>query len=120
MPSMADTSRAQEVYFDGGCPLCSREIAAYKRLGSMRDVEWTDLTDPSADVGEIDRSDALKVMHVRRADGRLATGAAAFTAIWRNDPRMRPLARLLDVPPFSWLAEAGYWIFLRIRPLWRR
>jgi len=114
-----DPRAASEVYYDGDCPICSREVATYRRMPSMADVRWTDVADPAAACTDVDRETALRRMHVRRADGRLASGARAFTAIWRNDPRLRWPARLLDLPPFSWAAEGGYRLFLLVRRLWR-
>lgn len=114
-----DPKAAAEVFFDGACPVCSREIAAYRKIGALRDVGWTDVSEPDVRLEDLDREQALRRMHVRRADGSLASGARAFTAIWRNHPITRPLARLLDLPPLSWMAEAAYRGFLVLRRLWR-
>ena len=58
-------------------------------------------------------------LHVRRSDGRLVSGAAAFLAIWRTVPRLRGLSRLLDNAPTRTVLDLGYVVFLKIRPLWR-
>ncbi|MEO0387367.1 MAG: DUF393 domain-containing protein [Pseudomonadota bacterium] len=115
-----DPLAASEVFYDGACPVCRREIAVYRGLPALSDVRWTDVSDPETRLTGLDRETALRRIHIRRRDGRLASGAEAFTAIWRNHPRLRPLARLLDVPPLSTMAELGYRAFLRVRRLWRR
>jgi len=112
-----DPKAATEVYFDGGCPLCRREIAAYRGMRGMEAIAWRDVA--SEPVAGLDRAAALARFHVRRADGRLVSGASAFLAVWRATPRLATLARVLDRWPFRGLLEIGYRGFLRIRPLWR-
>lgn len=118
-PINADPARAAEVFFDGACPLCRAEIAAYRRMPGADGIAWRDAAAGEAPA-EIGAAAALARFHVRRADGRLVSGFRAFLAVWRSMPRLAPLARLLDRPPFTWAGEAGYRVFLRVRPLWRR
>jgi predicted DCC family thiol-disulfide oxidoreductase YuxK len=114
-----DPAAAAEVYFDGGCPLCRDEIAQYRRMAGADAIAWRDVAAGEAPP-EIGRAAALARFHVRRADGALASGFRAFLAVWRVNPRLAPLARALDRPPFTWAGEAAYRLFLRMRPLWRR
>jgi len=109
------------VYYDGGCPVCAREISFYQRRPGAECLAWVDLTraeDAALGPG-LSRAAALARIHVRRADGRLIEGAAAFGEIWRCMPGLRWLGLLLGVPPFGALAEFGYRLFLRARKLWR-
>lgn len=110
------------VYFDGGCPVCSREIAAYQRQPGSEACRWVDVSgcDVAALGAGLDRSKALARLHVRRADGSLVDGAAAFVLMWQALPATRWLGRLAAVPPLPWLLERAYRAFLRLRPLWRR
>jgi predicted DCC family thiol-disulfide oxidoreductase YuxK len=114
-----DPAAAAEAFFDGACPLCRAEIAQYRRMRGAETVAWRDAAAGEAPP-EIGRAAALARFHVRRADGALVSGFRAFLAIWRVNPRLAPLARLLDRPPFTWAGEAAYRLFLRVRPLWRR
>lgn len=114
-----DPAAAAEVFFDGACPLCRAEIAQYRRMRGAESVAWRDASAGAAPA-EIGREAALARFHVRRADGALVSGFRAFLAVWRVNPRLAPLARLLDRPPFTWAGEAAYRLFLRVRPLWRR
>jgi len=109
------------VYYDGGCPVCSREIGFYQRRPGAECLAWVDVTqagDAALGAG-LSREAALARIHVRRADGTLVDGAAAFGEIWRGMPGLRWLGLLLGVPPFGVLAEFGYRLFLRARRLWR-
>ncbi len=38
-----------EVFYDGGCPLCRREINYFRALKSRVPIIWLDLTDLNAD-----------------------------------------------------------------------
>lgn len=109
------------VYYDGGCPLCRAEIATYQRTEGGDAVMWVDAHGcPPAALGPgLQRPDALARLHVRRADGTLLHGAAAFAEIWATLPRWRWLARLVRLPGVLPVLELGYRGFLRVRPLWR-
>ncbi|CRI64811.1 hypothetical protein THIOKS12130002 [Thiocapsa sp. KS1] len=37
------TMTAFTAYFDGGCPLCSKEIAHYRRIDKAGAIHWVDL-----------------------------------------------------------------------------
>jgi predicted DCC family thiol-disulfide oxidoreductase YuxK len=109
------------VYYDGGCPVCSREVGFYQGRDVSDSFAWVDVAraDEAALGQGLSRNEALARMHVRRADGTIVSGAAAFAEIWRGIPGLRWLGRMLAVPPFGALAELGYRLFLRARKLWR-
>ncbi len=110
------------MYYDGACPVCRTEIAAYQRADGGDDLHWIDVTRCEAgELGpDLDRAAALARMHVRRADGTLVQGAAAFVEIWASLVRWRWVARLARIPGVLPLMELGYRGFLKCRPLWRR
>ncbi|HKK34840.1 MAG TPA: DUF393 domain-containing protein [Paracoccaceae bacterium] len=116
----ADPAAATEVFYDGACPLCRREISTYRRLEGMDRIDWRDVSAAGFDAPDLERDAALARFHARRADGALVSGAAAFLAVWRRNPRLAPLARVLDRTPFRQGLELAYRGFLRVRPLWRR
>jgi len=109
------------VYFDGACPVCRKEIAHYRRQRGSESIAWVDASScDEAELGPgLDRSVVLSRFHVRNADGTLTSGAAAFVAIWRRLPAFAWLAALTSSRPVLALLEAGYSIFLRVRPWWR-
>jgi predicted DCC family thiol-disulfide oxidoreductase YuxK len=110
------------VYFDGACPLCRREIAHYQQLAGGQDIAWVDasLCDEGTLGADLDRSRALGRLHVRRSDGTLVSGAAAFAAIWSRLPAYTALARVAAYRPVLWTMEVVYRGFLGTRRLWRQ
>lgn len=109
------------VYFDGGCPLCRREIGVYRGLSALQPVCFADITDPAhvPPAGVSSRELAAR-FHVRHADGRLVGGARAFLALWAALPGWRWLARMGSLPGMPHLMEWAYRGFLRIRPAVQR
>ncbi|MCE4556326.1 thiol-disulfide oxidoreductase DCC family protein [Roseateles cellulosilyticus] len=112
------------VYFDGACPVCRREIALYRRGAGADALCWVDASacPPVALGHDLPRNQALARLHLRRPDGQLVQGAAAFLALWAALPGYPLLARLasvLDRPLLVKLLDFGYTAFLRLRRLWR-
>ena len=118
-------SAAPEVslFWDGGCPLCTVEIAYYKRLDRERRVDWVDLTahpDRLEAVG-ITHADAVALIHAldhTRSDWQTPlVGVPAFLAVWQRLPApwnlLPPLFRA--VPPAIPLVERAYRFWARHR-----
>ena len=105
------------VYFDGSCPLCSAEIKLYRRQGEGKALRFVDVSNPGASLGhDLDRSRAMRRFHVRKEDGRLVSGAAAFVELWKQLPGWRWAARAAAIPGVMALMEMAYWLFLPVRP----
>ena len=119
--SGAASSPALTVYYDGGCPICRREIATYRRAAGAERLDWVDLSSADrAALGEgLSVERAMARMHVRDADGRLIDGAAAFASLWSVLPRTRLLGRLAGTRLALGVLEPAYRLFLKVRPLWR-
>lgn len=110
------------VFYDGNCPLCSREITFYRRRNGARAVEWLDVSEigPDEVAPGLTRAAALARFHVRRRDGTLVSGGDAFRALWRALPLFMPAAVLLSLPGLRGLLNRAYNIFLRYRPALQR
>ena len=111
---MGIVMREVVVWFDGGCPLCRREIALMRRLDRRGAVRFRDLCDPTA-ACPLPRADLSSRLHALE-DGRLLSGAAAFAAMWRAIPLLRPLGLLARFRPVLATLEGLYAAFLRARP----
>jgi predicted DCC family thiol-disulfide oxidoreductase YuxK len=109
------------VYFDGMCPICSREISAYRRLRGGENIDWVDASrcDAAALSAGLDRASAMRRLHVRRRNGTLVSGAAAFVEIWKQLSAFAWLARLCANRPTLLALDKLYDGFLRLRRYWR-
>lgn len=118
---MSTDAAALTVLFDGGCPLCRREIALYRGLAADRPVAFVDVAAADAKLPEGTTREALLArFHVRRADGVLEDGARGFVALWAVLPGWRWLAHLARVPGVTPAMELAYRGFLRLRPAMQR
>ena len=119
----SDPAAACAIYYDGACPICSREIALYQRLseGEADRPAFENIAMANAVLPEgVTHEAALARLHVRLGSGEVVSGAAAFIAVWRATPRFRLLGRVASIPPLPWLLEQAYRGFLRVRPIWRK
>ncbi|USU05363.1 DUF393 domain-containing protein [Sphingomonadaceae bacterium OTU29LAMAA1] len=105
------------VWHDGNCPLCRREIALMRRLDRGGRITFVDATGP--EVCPSDRAALLARFHAME-DGRMLSGAAAFAAMWRAIPLLRPIGLLARYRPVLRLLERAYSRFLIVRPRLQR
>ncbi len=99
------------VVYNGSCPICSREIAAYRRRAARYGIalEFLDAsreTDRLVAVG-LDGDRALRRLHLV-GGGRILGGVEAFAALWAGLPGWRWLARLVRLPGVRAVADFAY------------
>ncbi|MEA3639263.1 MAG: DUF393 domain-containing protein [Lamprobacter sp.] len=107
---MPKLSTRLTTFYDGGCPLCSREIAHYRKIDQEERIHWVDITqeaDRLASAG-LDLSSAMRRLHAQEADGRLLSGVDAFVAIWQRLPGWHLLAGLVTGLRLTGPLEWGY------------
>jgi predicted DCC family thiol-disulfide oxidoreductase YuxK len=107
-----------KIWYDGRCPLCLREIAVMRRLDKRGAIAFVDLSDEQA-VCPLDRAALLARFHALEG-GKILSGAAAFAAMWRAIPLLRPIGLLARIPVFLVALDWLYAGFLRIRPAIQR
>lgn len=107
-----------EVYFDGLCHLCAREIDHYKSREGADRIRFVDITAPdfSAEKLGLDPYRVNKYLHVRDINGEWKTGVESFIHIWETLPGYRWLARFVKIKPINKLAQLGYELFATLRP----
>lgn len=115
------TARAPKsliVWFDQSCPLCAREIALMRRLDRAGRIQFVDANDPSSSC-PLDRAEMLSRFHAME-NGKLLAGAAAFGAMWRAIPLLRPFGLIVKLPGMQLVLDWAYGRFLRVRPRLQR
>ena len=106
-----------QVFFDGNCPLCRKEIGHYQRLDKARRIHWLDLHQAApmlADHG-ISKRQAMQILHVADQQGTLHRGAPAFIIIWDNLPGYRHLASAVRLLRLETVMQSVYLRFARWR-----
>jgi predicted DCC family thiol-disulfide oxidoreductase YuxK len=103
------------IWFDGGCPLCQREIALMRRLDNRGAIDFIDVADAQSSC-PIDRDALLARFHAREK-GVMLSGAAAFAAMWRAIPLLRPLGLAARNGQVLAVLEWLYRRFLVVRPV---
>ena len=116
---MADPMSDVTVWYDGACPLCIREIALMRRLDKRRAINFVDVA-PEDAVCPIDRALLLARFHAQERGGPVLDGAAAFAAMWRAIPMLRPIGLLARNSIVLAILERTYVAFLKIRPRLQR
>lgn len=102
------------VWHDGGCPPCRREIALMRRLDTRGAIAFIDAAGPVT--CPLDRTEMLARFHARESGGPMVSGAAAFAAMWRVIPALRPLGEVARSRLVLLVLERLYLRFLRVRP----
>jgi len=103
---MAGMSRELELFYDGECPLCSREVAWLRRMDRKQRIQLTDIADKSFDPATlgVTHEDLMARIHARLPSGELISGVEVFRLTYQAVglktltaiSRWRVLAPLLD------------------------
>lgn len=105
-----------EVYFDGDCPLCLREIRLLQRLDRRGRIRFTDIAAPGFDAGPtgLGWQDLMDRIHGRLPDGTLIEGVEVFRRLYAA-VGFGPLVAATRLPGVSHLLDLGYRLFARNR-----
>jgi predicted DCC family thiol-disulfide oxidoreductase YuxK len=107
------------VWWDGSCPLCRREIKWMRKLDRRGKIRFVDAAAASSADCPMDRQELLARFHALE-DGQMLSGAAAFAAMWRVIPVLRPIGLAARHPLVLAGFEKLYRFFLRVRPRLQR
>ncbi|MEM8844286.1 MAG: DUF393 domain-containing protein [Pseudomonadota bacterium] len=112
-----------QVYYDGKCGLCSKEINHYRKIAPAGVFDWKDVTQPqyAAELKEegISLSDGLRSLHAKDVTNTLHRGVDAFILIWNNLGRWKILGFIVSLPIIKQCARLIYrkfanWRFARL------
>ena len=107
------------VFYDGSCPLCTREISFYKKIDKADAIFWVDVSACLASevVPGLPKKLALEKFHVQSCEGELISGGTAFAVLWTKLPGFKILGNFCLSWPIKYFLPYLYSMFLFLRPL---
>ena len=107
-------SKALTVYYDGGCPICAREVGMYQSLRGAESIKWVNLNKlPDGEIAPgVTKKNALTRFHAVDYKGNIHVGGAAFAELWCMLPKFRILGALCTRWPFRALLDHSYRCFI--------
>jgi len=105
-----------EVFFDGGCPLCLREVRFLKHRDRQEKIKFTDIDAPefSAEAYGKSHQELMAKMHGRLPDGTWITGVEVFRRLY-SAIGFGPLVLLTRLPIIRQIMDLGYYVFAKNR-----
>jgi predicted DCC family thiol-disulfide oxidoreductase YuxK len=114
--AVSSNSPDLEVFYDGGCPLCRREMAVLKTWDRRGRIAFTDIDAAGFDAQALGKSqqELMDRIHGRLPNGDWVTGVEVFRRLY-SAAGFGPLVALTRLPVISWTLDWGYRIFARNR-----
>ena len=108
-----------EVFFDGACPLCVREIRFLRRMDRKDRIQFTDIASQEFRASDYQKTmDALmSEIHGRLPDGTWVFGVEVFRRLYAA-AGLGPLVWLTRLPIIAGLLDRAYGVFARNRLRW--
>ena len=105
-----------EVFFDGECPLCVREITLLRRLDRHGKIHFTDIASPNFDAAALGLTwqALMDRIHGRLPDGTIIEGVEVFRRLYAA-VGFGPLVAMSRCPGISQLLDLGYLTFAKNR-----
>ncbi len=105
-----------EVFYDGDCPLCRREVDMLTRWDRQGRIRRTNIAAPdfSAESIGISQERLMAEIHGRLPDGTWLTGVEVFRRLY-SAVGLRWLVAPTRWPGIRWILDLGYGLFARHR-----
>lgn len=105
-----------EVFFDGDCPLCVREIAVLRKLDKRQRIVFTDIADKTFDPSTLgtDYASLMSRIQGRLPDGSWIEGVEVFRRLY-TAVGFGPLIAVTRIPGISHAMNAAYTLFAKNR-----
>lgn len=113
---MLATGKSVEVFYDGACPLCMREIRMLMRKDRDAKIEFTDIAAPAFDPTSVGTTmtELMAKIKGRRPDGSWIEGVEVFRQLYTAIGWGRVVA-ITRIPGISHLLSLGYRWFAKNR-----
>lgn len=113
-----------EILYNGVCPVCRAGACDLERrsIAALAGVIFTDVSvAPNAlERTGLTLNDVRLKLHAVKPDGTVLRGMPAVALAWSVTPPFRPLGRLAQWPPLSWVAAAAYHVVAHVLWTWNR
>ena len=108
-----------EVFFDGDCPLCNREIRLLRCLDRRHRIRFTDIAAEDFDGSSlgIRYDELMEEIHGRLPDGEWVQGVEVFRRLYAAIG-LGWVAAWSRWPGIAHVLDVGYRVFARNRLLW--
>jgi predicted DCC family thiol-disulfide oxidoreductase YuxK len=108
-----------EVFYDGACPLCMREINMLRRWDRRQRIRFTDIAAPEFNAESVSHKydDLMARIHGRLPNGEWIEGVEVFRRLYAA-VGFGPIAWLTRLPGVSQLLDFSYRLFARNRLKW--
>lgn len=105
-----------EVFYDGACPLCTREVRWLRRRDWPGRITFSDIAGPGFDAAALGVSPQMLMarIHGRLPDGSWVVGVDVFRHLYRL-VGLGPLVAFSELPGVSHLLDVAYGWFARHR-----
>jgi predicted DCC family thiol-disulfide oxidoreductase YuxK len=115
-PGPAPAGSAIEVYYDGACPLCAREVRALRSRDRRRRIRFVDIAADGFDAAStgLTWEQLMRRIHARLPDGTLVQGVEVFRHLYAAIG-FGPLVALSRLPGVTQLLDVAYDAFARNR-----
>ena len=116
MVQEARKSAEIEVFFDGGCPLCLREINFLKSRDRHGRIKFTDIDAPDFAPESCGKTydELMAKIYGRLPDGTWITGVEVFRRLYAA-VGFGPVVMLTRLPVISQIMNLGYHVFAKNR-----
>ena len=114
-----ETPFAVEVFFDGACPLCMREIRMLQRRDRKARIRFTDIAAPDFDpaVTGLTMAELMSEIRGRLPNGERIAGVEVFRQLYAA-VGFGPLVAATRLAGIRTLLDVGYRVFAKNRLKW--
>lgn len=105
-----------EVFYDGQCPLCLREIKLLRWMDRKNRIRFTDIADPAFRPGDFGKTmqDFMDEIQGRLPDGTWIIGVEVFRRLY-SAVGLGPVVGMTRLPGVSHALNLGYRLFAKNR-----
>ena len=116
MSNTVGTKWSVQVFYDGECPLCLREIKMLRRMDRKHRIRFTDIAEAGFCPSDYDKTmrQFMDEIQGRLPDGSWIVGVEVFRRLY-SAVGLGPLVSLTRLPIVSQVLDFGYRLFAKNR-----